>query len=172
MTWKNFNTILLNLYDHHKYCRYPDGIDIPKNNFVRIITISPHSRNKMQLWDKTFMGFLNTFYSKALRVWLQEYGHTLTPYGVMELFGIGSVRVQKAENAIRYIFEAIGLLPMNRFIFSYSNFLAAELEERKTCSSVGYSNSSEGTALPLAGPGSPMSSATSFPSVNQTPQTS
>ncbi len=76
------------------------------------------------------MGTLKTYYSEAVKVWLQKNGCPLTPYDVVENFTQSYIRTQTTEIAING-FKVTGIHPMNRYIFTDADFTAVELDAGK-----------------------------------------
>ncbi|GBM73476.1 hypothetical protein AVEN_6800-1 [Araneus ventricosus] len=92
-------------------------------------------------------------------------GRPLTTYDVMENFAQAYIRTQTAGMAING-FKVTGKYPMNRYIFTDADLIAAELVSGKTCSIV-ENNVSESRArlLAFSGPSKSSASPSSYPDI-------
>ncbi len=113
------------------------------------------------------MGPLKTYYSEAVRAWLQKNGCPLTPYDVVENFTQAYIRTQMAGVAING-FKVTGIHPMNRYIFTDADFTAAELDAGKNCSVVENVSESRGPLLAISGPSTSSASPSSYPDIQST----
>ncbi|KAF2896678.1 hypothetical protein ILUMI_09493 [Ignelater luminosus] len=80
-------------------------------NNMHIIVIPPHTSNRLQLLDVSFMLPLNTYYERETKKWLiNNLGKVITLYQVGELFGNAFKRAATTETGVNG-FRATGIVP-------------------------------------------------------------
>ncbi|CAH1988994.1 unnamed protein product [Acanthoscelides obtectus] len=122
--------VLLVLDGHYSHTRNIDLIDLAKQNHVAIICLPPHSTNKMQPLDVSFMSPLKTFYAQEIENWLRENQlSTVSPYAISSIFCKAYNRAATMETSCNG-FRKTGLVPINRNIFRDSDFSVHRVEDR------------------------------------------
>ncbi|XP_023238520.1 uncharacterized protein LOC111637281 isoform X2 [Centruroides sculpturatus] len=117
--------VLLILDGHYSHTRNVDVIELARINHVSIISLPPHTTHKLHPLDKTFMGPLKTYYSKAIRQHMIHEHKRLTSYDIAGLFGTAYLQCTNGLYAVNG-FRATGIWPFNRHIFTDADFVAAD----------------------------------------------
>ncbi|XP_055523893.1 uncharacterized protein LOC129717770 [Wyeomyia smithii] len=118
--------VLLILDGHSTHTRNLQMLEKAKKNFVRIISIPPHTSHKVQPLDVALMGPLKSHYATANGNFLKKNpGKTITAYNVCELVNhafVKSANMSSAQNG----FRATGIYPFNPSVFNDSDFAVAD----------------------------------------------
>lgn len=76
----------------HQFC---------KNNFIHMLTLPPHSSNRMQPVDLTFYGPLKTAYNKESEAHMVNYfGPKITTFDVVGIYSKGLNRTTNIEKDV------------------------------------------------------------------------
>lgn len=109
--------VLLILDGHYSHTRNLDVIDIARDNGIIIICLPPHSTDRMQPLDVSFMFPLKTYYAQEIENWLTNHpGRVVTHYQIGEIFGKAYAKACKIDTAVNG-FRKTGIFPINENIF-------------------------------------------------------
>nr|CAI5826562.1 unnamed protein product [Callosobruchus analis] len=120
------------LMDNHESHISVPAIRLAKENGVILVTLHPHTSNKMQPLDKSVFGPFKTYFNQAANEKMLTPGHIakpLTIYDIAELVGKAFPRAFTPTN-IASGFKSTGFHPLNENIFSDADFLAASFSDR------------------------------------------
>ncbi|KAF2897885.1 hypothetical protein ILUMI_08290 [Ignelater luminosus] len=107
-----------------------DVLNIAKENGVILLTIPPHTSQKLQALDVSVFGPFQNFYNAAINSWMVWHpGQTLTIYNVAELVGQAFDKSATPSN-IKSGFKKTGIFPFDRDIFTEDEFLTSEVTNR------------------------------------------
>ncbi|XP_055622333.1 uncharacterized protein LOC129765913 [Toxorhynchites rutilus septentrionalis] len=99
-------------------------------NFVKVLVLPPHTSNKLQPLDVSFMASFKTYYAQEVERFLQQNpGIVVSQYDVAELMKpafIKAATTEIAENG----FEKTGIWPFDRNIFSDDDFAPATVTDQ------------------------------------------
>ena len=116
-------TPVLLILDNHESHLSVDGLEFCKENGIVLLTLPPHTSNKLQPLDRSVFGPFKTFVSQAMNAWLMDHpGETLTIYDLPELCTTAWDRAAMPVN-IKSGFKCTGIEPFDRCIFSDEDFL-------------------------------------------------
>lgn len=119
------------LMDNHESHISVPAIRLAKENGVILVTLHPHTSNKIQPLDKSVFGPFKTYFNQAANEKLMTPGHIgkpLTIYDIAELVGKAFPPAFTPMN-IANGFKATGFHPLNENIFSDVDFLAANFSD-------------------------------------------
>lgn len=118
--------VLLILDGHSTHTKSLDIIDFARDNGVVLLCLPPHTSHRLQPLDVTFFRPLSLYYGEELRKWLRcNPGKVVTLWQISSIFGSAFIQAATMRTAM-HGFEASGIWPPNRNIFSDSDFLPAE----------------------------------------------
>lgn len=113
---------------HTTHTKNIDVIDMARENGVSLVCLPPHSSNRMQPLDKTFMKPFKTFYAQEIENWLTSHPfRAVTMYQIGQLIGNAYIRAATMDIAIKG-FQCTGILPYNPQVFSEVDFLSHRSE--------------------------------------------
>lgn len=118
--------VLLVLDGHHTHAKNIACIEVAVKNNVHMLVLPPHCSHRMQPLDVTFMKPLNSFYSRSIEKFLRNNpGKVVSLYQIARLFGEAYLQAALPATAISGFLKT-GICPVNRDVFSESDFIAAE----------------------------------------------
>lgn len=116
--------------DNHESHISITALNIAKENGVTILTIPPHTSHKIQPLDVSVYGPLKAYYNEAVDNWLLAHpGIPLTIYQVAECFGKALSKAVTPSNIIAG-FKKSGIFPLDRDVFTESDFLTSSVTDR------------------------------------------
>lgn len=118
------------IYDNHESHLSINVLNVAKENGVTILTVPPHSTNKLQPLDVGLFKPFNLAYDAAIDAWLMQHpGKPMTIYEIA--FCVGSAH-QKAliPSNIMAAFKKCGIFPFDRDIFTEVDFLPSSVTDR------------------------------------------
>jgi len=124
------NKVLL-ILDNHESHLTVEGIDFCKANGVILLTIPPHTSNKLQPLDRTIYGPFKTFYNQACEDWMNTHpGQVLSIYDLAPLCWKAYERSATPAN-VKAGFQSTGIFPLDRNIFSDVDFMSSYVTDRQ-----------------------------------------
>ncbi|XP_055630392.1 uncharacterized protein LOC129771092 [Toxorhynchites rutilus septentrionalis] len=99
-------------------------------NFVKVLVLPPHTSNKLQPLDVSFMAPFKAYYSQEVERFLQQNpGKVVCQYDVAELMKPAFIKAATTETAENG-FEKTGIWPFDRNIFSDDDFAPATVTDQ------------------------------------------
>lgn len=120
------------LMDNHESHISVPTIRLAKENGIILVTLHPHTSNKMQPLDKSVFGPFKNYFNHAANEKMMtpgNIGKPLTIYDIAALVGKAFPRAFTPTN-ISNGFKATGFHPLNEDIFSEADFMAANFSDR------------------------------------------
>lgn len=118
------------LMDNHESHLSIEALDIAKNSGVTVLTLHPHTTNKLQPLDVGLNGPFKCYYNAAVDSWLlRNPGRPISIYDVAECVGEAYLKAMTPIN-ITNAFRKCGIFPLNRDIFSDLDFLPSNVTDR------------------------------------------
>lgn len=123
------NKVLLIMDNHESHLSIP-GLDFCKDNGIIVLTLPPHTSNKLQPLDRTVFGPFKTFFNQAADAWMLAHpGRTLTIYDLPALCYVSWDRAATPTN-IKSGFKSTGISPFDRNIFTEDDFMCSSVTDR------------------------------------------
>ena len=117
---------LLILDGHASHTKNIDVIDLVRRNHVIMLCLPPHCTHRLQPLDVSFMRPLNLRYDEAIRQWHRNHpGRVVSIYQTARLFGLAYAKAASINIGMSG-FKATGICPMNRDIFTDTDYAAAK----------------------------------------------
>ena len=123
------NPVLL-IMDNHESHLSVEGLDFCKENGIVVLTLPPHTYNKLQPLDRCVFGPFKKFFTSAVKSWMNHNPNmTLNIYALPKLCSSAWDRGATPEN-VKSGFRAAGIVPFDRNIFSDKDFLSSAVSDR------------------------------------------
>ena len=123
------------VYDNHESHLSIEVMDKAKENGVTILTLPPHSSNKMQPLDVGVYKPFKTYYSQAMDSWMMRNpGKPISIYEIAHCVGIAHQKAMTPAN-ITAAFRKTGIFPFDKTIFTEADFLSTAVTDRPAPSS-------------------------------------
>ncbi|BFZ07906.1 hypothetical protein BsWGS_10945 [Bradybaena similaris] len=121
--------IIVIMDNHESHISFP-ALELAKQNNIHVITLPPHTSNKLQSLDRTVFGPMKAAFSHLADSWMiKNVGNTLSIYQIAELGGTAFVRASTKQN-IMSGFKATGIWPLDQDIFNVEDFLPSDITDR------------------------------------------
>lgn len=126
----SLETPTLLIYDNHESHLSLAVLDYAKANGVTILTLPPHSTNKMQSLDVGLFGPFKAAYNASIDAWmLCNPGKNYTIYDVAQCVGQAFEKSLTPANIIS-AFKKTGIFPLDKDIFTDIDFLPSSVTDR------------------------------------------
>ena len=145
MTSKNFVNVLkhfvlisrcsldhkvLMIMDNHESHLSIEAIDYAREHGIVMLTLPPHTSNKLQPLDRTVYGPFKTYYNQGLNAWmLQHPGRPATIYDLAPIMSTAWDRAATPVN-IKSGFRSTGIHPFDTGVFQEEDFAGAYVTDR------------------------------------------
>lgn len=129
------------IFDNHESHLTIEGLNLAKDNGVVILTLPPHTSNKLQPLDVAVFSSFKAFYNTALQTWLLE--HPGIPVTIFDIAGCVSYAFEKSmtPSNIKSGFRKAGIYPFDKYIFTDDDFALSSVTDR-----ILHDNSDDGTS--------------------------
>lgn len=121
----------LMVLDNHESHITIDSINFAKENGIHLLTIPPHTSQKLQPLDRILFGTLKSYYNSACDDWMVSHpGRPMTIYDIAGCLGRAYPTAMTPRN-IQKSFEITGICPLNSEIFTDDEFLSSFVTDRE-----------------------------------------
>lgn len=128
------------IMDNHESHLSVAAIDFCKDNGIIILTLPPHTSNKLQPLDRTVFGPFKRFFNQGADDWMLSHpGQTLSIYDLAPICMKAWDRSATPSN-IKSGFRCTGIWPFDKDIFSEEDFLCSFVTDRIAPSTAGNSS--------------------------------
>lgn len=118
------------IYDNHESHLSIVVLNLAKANGVTILTVPPHSTNKMQPLDVGVYRPFSIAYNAAVDSWMMRHpGKPLSIYEVAECVGIAHEKALTPSNIIN-AFKKCGIYPFDANVFTDVDFMPSDVTDR------------------------------------------
>lgn len=136
---------LLLILDNHEAHISLKAIDFARANGIVMLTIPPHTSHRLQPLDKSVYGPFKSSYNRAMDAWLRNnQGKTMSIYDIPGLVAEAQLSAVTAKNILSG-FQATGIFPYNRNIFTDVDFAPSLLTDRDVQGPAKSDSDAEGT---------------------------
>lgn len=122
---------VLLIMDNHESHLSLQGLDFCNENGIIVLTLPPHTSNRLQPLDRSVFGPFKKFFSSNVNSWMNSNPNvTLNIYALPKLCSSAWDRGATPEN-IKSGFRATGIVPFDRDVFSDQDFLSSAVSDRR-----------------------------------------
>ena len=127
---------VLLLLDNHSSHLCVKTLDLARNNGIVMLSFPPHCSHKLQPLDVSVFGPFKRFLSGAQDGWMRSHpGKTMTIYDIPSIVRTALPMALSPVNCMKG-FQATGVFPFNRDIFTDSDFAPSYVTDRPEWSEV------------------------------------
>lgn len=121
--------ILFIMDNHNSHLSVP-AIEYCRSNGIVVLTLPPHTSNKLQPLDRTVFGPFKTFFNQGVTSWLlMHLGQTISIYDLPVICLQAWDRAATPTN-IKAGFRCTGIVPYDKSIFKEEDFLSCYVPDR------------------------------------------
>ena len=118
------------IYDNFEAHLSKAVLNLAKEHGVTILTLPPHSTQKLQPLDVGVMGPFKTAYNAAIDLWmLHNPGKTFTIYQAAASVGLAFLKAITPSNIVA-AFKKTGIFPYDRNVFIDIDFMCSPVRNR------------------------------------------
>ena len=126
---------ILLLLDGHQSHKSLNVIDLAKDNYITLLTLPPHTSNRLQPLDVSFFGPLKAYYNKEIDKWMLRHpGKRATDFDICILFSPAYLKTASVERAA-VGFNKMGICPYDPEVFDYCDYVPSLVTDRPLDSS-------------------------------------
>lgn len=120
------------IFDNHESHMTIAGLDFCKENGIIVLTLPPHSSNKLQPLDKSVFAPIKRRYNAACDNWMRLPTNAAKTITMHDIPGLSRLPIQEAATIsnIQSGFRVTGICPLNEDIFTDEDFLPSEVTNR------------------------------------------
>lgn len=120
------NKVLLLLDGHTTHSKNLEALLLARENGIVLLQLPGHTTHRLQPLDVSFFKPMEAYFTQALEKWLRTNpGSTLSQYNMTTLLDDAYSRAANIQT-ISNGFRATGIWPVDRYVFSDVDFVAAE----------------------------------------------
>ena len=118
------------IYDNHESHLSINVLNLAKDNGVNVLTLPPHSTNKLQPLDVGINKPFKTYYDQAVDEWMT--GHPATPMSIYDIAACMGIAHRRAmtPTTIMAAFRKTGIMPYAPDVFSDADFKCSSVTDR------------------------------------------
>lgn len=124
----NSNPCLL-ILDNHESHLSAAVLDYFKDNGVTLLSFPPHCSHKLQPLDRSVYGPLKKYVNSACDTWMATNKRPMTIHDIPSILAT-TIPLAATPSNIMAGFRVSGISPMNRFVFSDSDFMPSYVTDR------------------------------------------
>jgi len=126
----SFDNKILLIMDNHDSHLSLKGLEYCRANGIVVLTLPPHTSNKLQPLDRTVFGPFKTFFNQGATSWL-----LMHPAQTLSIYDLPAICLQAWDRAatptnIKSGFRCTGIMPFDRSIFKEEDFLSSYVTDQ------------------------------------------